>query len=325
MIEILSNGALNLIQDAGRHGHLRLGVSRSGAMDALALAVGNALTGNHALAAAIEISLFPFRVRFHRDMSFAVTGADCVVRLDDKVLPPWWGCTARAGQTLVVEHPKRGCRAYLSLAGGVDVALVMGSRSTDLKGAFGGFEGRGLRRGDTVAVHETANRPIHRTGLGAVPRALPSLWQSLSEGVVTVRVLPAAEYRHFTEAARQAFVEQAYEITPDANRVGYRLRGPELALSAPLELLSHGIVPGTVQVPPSGQPIVQLAEANTCGGYPKIATVIETDLWKLAQAPVGCRVRFALVDVSEALEQLSERTREIEKFQQTLALMSSRG
>nr|WP_277990506.1 biotin-dependent carboxyltransferase family protein [Pandoraea sp. LA3] len=325
VIEILSNGAPNLVQDAGRQGHLGFGVSRSGAMDALALALGNALTGNDTNDAAVEISLFPFRVRFQRDMSFAVTGADCVVRLDDVALPPWWSRTARAGQTLVIERPKRGGRAYLSLAGGVDVEPVMGSRSTDLKGAFGGFEGRGLRRGDVLAVREAAERPVHATGLGVVPAELPAFWQALGEGLVTVHAVAAAEYRHFTEGARQAFTGEAYEITPEANRVGYRLSGPALTLAAPLELFSHGIVPGTVQVPPSGQPIVQLAEANTCGGYPKIATVIETDLWKLAQAPVGCRIRFALVDLDEALERRRARTREIEKFQQTLALMSSRG
>lgn len=325
MIEILSNGAPNLIQDAGRRGHLGFGVSRSGAMDALAFALGNALIGNDIRDAAIEISLFPFRVRFQRDMSFAVTGADCIVKLDDTVLPPWWGRTALAGQTLVIERPRQGARAYLSLAGGVDVVPVMGSRSTDLKGAFGCFAGRGLLRGDVLGVCDTTGRPKRPVGLGAVPAELPAFWRSLGERVVTVRAVPAAEYRCFTGAAREAFVNAEYEITPEANRVGYRLDGPALALDAPLELLSHGIVPGTVQVPPSGQPIVQLAEANTCGGYPKIATVIESDLWKLAQAPIGCRIRFALIDVDEAVDLLRARAREIEKLQQTLGLMSQRG
>lgn len=325
MIDILSTGAPNLIQDAGRRGHLGFGVSRSGAMDALALAVGNSLVGNDSAEAAIEISLFPFKVRFQKDLDFAVTGADCVVRLDDTVLAPWWTRTGRAGQTLVIERPTRGSRAYLCLAGGVDVEPVMGSRSTDLKGAFGGFDGRGLKRGDALKVRGDVARPVRESGLGAVPRALPPFWDELSAGVVSVRVVPAAEYHKFTDAAKEAFETTEYEITPEANRVGYRLSGAALPLSRPLELLSHGIVPGTVQVPPSGQPIIQLAEANTCGGYPKIATVIESDLWKLGQAPIGCRIRFVVTDVDGAVRSLRDSASEITKLRQTLALTSQRG
>ena len=325
MIEILSNGAPNLIQDAGRRGHLGFGVSRSGAMDALALSVGNALVGNESTDAAIEVSLFPFRVRFQKDQDFAVTGADCVVRLDESVLAPWWGRTARAGQTLVIQRPKRGARAYLCVAGGVDVEPVMGSRSTDLKGTFGGLEGRGLRRGDVLEVKAGAPRRVRDSGLGVVPSDLPGFWKELSSGVVSVRVVPAAEYQRFTDAAKESFATTDYEITPEANRVGYRLNGACLPLTSPLELLSHGIVPGTVQVPPSGQPIIQLAEANTCGGYPKIATVVEADLWKLGQASIGCRIRFVVVDVREAVETLQARAAEVAKLRQTLALMSQRG
>jgi biotin-dependent carboxylase-like uncharacterized protein len=294
-------------------------------MDLLALSTGNALVGNEPDDAAIEISLFPFRVRFQEDLQFAVTGADCAVRLDDEVLAPWWGRTARSGQTLVIERPRRGARAYLCLAGGVSVELVMGSRSTDLKGAFGGFEGRGLRRGDSLRVEATSTRSVRESGLGVVPAGLPSFWEELSSGVVTVRVVPAAEYGHFTDSARKSFETTGYEITPDANRVGYRLSGADLPLRSPLELLSHGIVPGTIQVPPSGQPIIQLAEANTCGGYPKIATVVEADLWKLGQAPIGSRIRFVVTDVGEALEALRTQAAETTKLRKTLALMAQRG
>lgn len=325
MIDILSTGAPNLIQDGGRHGHLGFGVSRSGAMDGLALTVGNSLVGNDPTEAAIEISLFPFRVRFQKDLEFAVTGADCQVRLDDTTLAPWWSRTAHAGQTLVIERPKRGARAYLCLAGGVDVEPVMGSRSTDLKGAFGGFEGRGLKRGDALQVRSSPVRSTRESGLGVVPQGLVSFWEELAAGTVSVRVVPAAEYDDFTDEAKEAFATAEYEITPESNRVGYRLNGAALPLTRSVELLSHGIVPGTVQVPPSGQPIVQLAEANTCGGYPKIATVIESDLWKLGQAPAGCRIRFVMTDIDEAVASLRQRTAEVKKLQQTLALMSARG
>ena len=324
MIEILSNGAPNLIQDLGRRGHLGIGVSRGGAMDSMALSLANALVGNDEDAAGVEISLFPFRARFQIDTHFSVTGADCMVRLDDEVLAPWWGRLARAGQTLVIERPKRGARGYLALAGGVDVDPIMGSRSTDLKGAFGGYQGRGLRRGDTLKLNGHTVRQNQAAGLGIVPKELPAFWKELSVGLVTVRAIRAAEYEYFTKAAHNALVKTDYEITPDANRVGYRLGGEPLPLQVAQELLSHGIVAGTVQVPPSGQPIIQLAEANTCGGYAKIATVIEADLWKLAQAPIGCRIRFELVDVDSAIDALRTRAAEARRIRETLALMAQR-
>ena len=324
MIEILSNGAPNLIQDLGRKGYLGIGVSRGGAMDGMALSFANALVSNDEEAAGVEISLFPFRARFQIDTHFAVTGADCLVRLDEELLAPWWGRLARAGQTLVIERPKRGARAYLAFAGGVDVDPTMGSRSTDLKGTFGGYQGRGLRRGDTLKLNEHTVRQNRTAGLGIVPKELPAFWKELSAGLVAVRAIPAAEYAYFTKAARDTLVKTDYQITPDANRVGYRLSGEPLPLTAPLELLSHGIVAGTVQVPPSGQPIIQLAEANTCGGYPKIATVIEADLWKLAQAPIGSRIRFELVDVGSAIDALRTRAVEARRIRETLALMAQR-
>ncbi|MET3445480.1 biotin-dependent carboxyltransferase family protein [Ralstonia sp. 1138] len=325
MIEILTNGAPNLIQDLGRPGTMALGVSRNGAMDTVAMSLANALVGNEASAAAIEICLFPFRARFEADTEFAVTGADCAVRLDDERVAPWWGRSARAGQSLSIERPKRGARAYVALRGGIDVEPVLGSRSTDLKAGFGGLEGRGLRRGDTLKSNVVQRRDHRNTGLGIVPRDVPALWRELASGYVTVRTLPAAEYGLFTAEARHAFQHADYEVTPEANRVGYRLAGPCLSVAAPVELLSHGIVPGTVQVPPSGQPIVQLADANTCGGYPKIATIIEADLWRLAQAPIGCRIRFAMTDIDSALSALRAQMEEHAKLRGSLALMAQRG
>jgi biotin-dependent carboxylase-like uncharacterized protein len=294
MIEVLSSGALNLVQDLGRQNCMHMGVSASGAMDAPALRLANWLIGNDAGAAGLELSVFPFRMRFEGDISFCCTGAHCRITLDDQPIPNWTKCQARAGQRLVIESPLLGVRAYLAFKGGIDVPVILGSRSTDLKGGFGGHEGRGLKRGDHLDVSST------RPDIGkCVPVIAPydrlRLKKELANGCVSVRVLPAAEFGQFTEAAIAAFYSTPYEVTPQANRVGYRLKGTPLHTCHRLELRSHGIAPGTVQVPPAGQPIVQLAEANTCGGYPKIATVIESDLWRLAQTPVGCAIQFVPV------------------------------
>ncbi|MGU7772563.1 5-oxoprolinase subunit C family protein [Burkholderia sp. MR1-5-21] len=311
-IKVLSSGALNLVQDRGRHGYMAAGVSRSGAMDEPALAVANLLVRNDIDAAAIEINIFPKRLCAVGDVTFACTGAQCRVTLDGVPVPSWSPIDARDGQVLVVEPPTLGTRAYLAFAGGIRVDKVMGSRATDLKAGFGGYEGRGLKRGDLLPLGAKQPGPCSSFGVASPERG--AFLDELKQGSIRVRVLPAAEYDLFTSESIADFAGCPYEVTDDFNRVGYRLKGKQLQLMRPIELLSHGIAPGTVQVPPSGQPIVQMSEANTCGGYPKIATVVESDLWRLAQAPSGCKVQFDVVTIDEALVALQEQEARRERY-----------
>ncbi|MDM0035791.1 biotin-dependent carboxyltransferase family protein [Variovorax sp. J22P271] len=319
MIEILSNAALATVQDLGRNGSLRWGVGTSGAMDDLALAAGNLMLGNAVGAAGIEIPVFPFKVRFGADCTFALTGADCDARLDERPLLPWWTHRARAGEVLALGVPKgpaRASRALLCLSGGVDVPEVLGSRSTQLRGAFGGFEGRALKRGDVLRCgHDGNGRP---TGFGLVP---PSLAMPLQrDGIAAVRVLPAAEYLAFEPASREAFWNRDWKITAQSDRYGYRLDGEALRPIAPMELLSHGIVPGVIQVPHSGQPIVQMRDAQPSGGYPKFGTVIEADLWRLGQAPIGSRIRFIEATWAQAVAAREEARQWLAKVERMVAL-----
>lgn len=326
MIEILSNGALNLVQDTGRPGHLEHGVSAAGAMDAPALEMANWMVGNDASAAGIEISIFPFRIRFHGATRFACTGADTTLELREQRMPSWWSAQAMPGDVLTISAPARAARAYLAFAGGIDVPLVMGSRSTDLKSGFGGLEGRGLRRGDRLAfgVVRGVKEEAEAASFGVAPQSRRRFADELAAGTVGIRALASAEYEYFCSDALTAFRQADYRLTPECNRQGYRLEGEPLKTERPLELLSHGIVPGTVQVPPSGQPIVQMAEANTCGGYPKIANVIEPDLWRLAQLRPGQRVRFELIDHEAAVGAIRELDREQARIRQGLALRAHR-
>lgn len=319
MIEVLSNGALNAVQDAGRLAPLSLGVSRSGAMDGPALAMANLLLGNDEGAAAIEISLFPFRLRFYRAGWFACAGAWTRVSVAGRSHPSWWAAQARAGEVLTVAAPQYGSRLLLALQGGIDVEPLLGSRATDLKSGFGGLHGRGLRKGDLLPVGIVAAGATPRS-IGLAPQSRIDFAHELAAGDVSVRAVPAAEYERFTALARADFTATPYRLTPDCNRQGYRLDGAALALRRPLELLSHAVVPGTVQVPPSGQPIVQMAEANTLGGYPKIATVIEADLWRLAQLRPGQRVRFTLVDHAAGVAALRAHSAEMQRLRDALAL-----
>ncbi|MGC2971891.1 biotin-dependent carboxyltransferase family protein [Paraburkholderia aspalathi] len=315
MIEILSSSALATVQDQGREGYLRYGVGTAGAMDRLALAVGNLLLGNPDDAAGIEIPMFPFRIRFLEDLSFAITGADCSARLGDRPVLPWWTVHAKQGDVLTIGVPTSGTRCYLSLAGGVDVPVVLGSRSTQLRGQFGGFNGRQLQKGDVVKAVGLAERVVPQdavlaAGFGTVPPEYslpaPLPLPAADAGETVVRVLPAAEYDCYEPESLEAFWRDGWKVTPQSDRYGYRLAGPTLVATHSIEKRSHGIVPGVIQVPHSGQPIIQLRDAQPSGGYSKIGTVIEADLWRLAQARIGTKIRFAQTTYAEAVTALEE-------------------
>jgi len=321
VIEILSSPALNTVQDLGRFGLRNHGVSTSGAMDPVALAAGNILLGNEEGAAAIEVQTFPFRVRFLADLGFAVTGADSAARLGEMALPPWWAGSACRGQLLTLDTPRQGARAYVMLPGGVDVPQVLGSRSTHLRGGFGGFAGRPLQPGDVLGAGRTE---IVRA-VGAVPPdcALEPV-VAQEPGCLGLRVLRAGDYDLFPPDAQHRFWDTCWRISPQSDRGGYRLSGPPLALERPVEMRSYGLVPGIVQVPPAGEPIIQLSDANTAGGYPKIATVIEADLWRLGQARLGSRIRFVEVAYAEAVAAMQPVRAYLDRLARLAALHRSR-
>lgn len=323
MIEVIATGGLATIQDLGRRGALKWGVGTSGAMDDLAVAAGNILLGNPDDAAAIEVQIFPFRIGFQEDMAFAVTGADCDARLDDLAILPWCAHHASAGQVLHLGLPRRdgwaASRAYLCLAGGVDVPSVLGSRSTQLRGEFGGLEGRALRAGDKIAT-EPFRAAGARVGLNPPALAMPLM----VDGLPAVRVLRAAEYEAYTPQAQASLWSEPWRISPQSDRYGFRLEGTPLMPKAPLELRSHGIVPGVIQVPHGGQPIVQMRDAQPSGGYPKIGTVIEADLWRLGQAPIGSRIRFVEATWDDAVAAQDANDRWLAEARRLVGLFRAR-
>lgn len=340
MIEILSSSALSTVQDLGRDGHLRFGVGTAGAMDRLALVAGNLLLGNPHDSAGIEVPVFPFQVRFLQDIDFAVTGADGAAQLDGKPMLPWWTQRASAGQVLTLGGDGggigAGARSYLLLCGGVDVPRVLGSRSTQLRGQFGGHLGRALVQGDVVrggATGAPASPPLaacsalRKAGFGIQPPAfaLPctaffEAEKTASNPASAMRVLPAAEYHDFDGPSLQAFWSTDWKIGAQSDRYGYRLAGPALSLLQPVETRSHGIVPGVIQVPNGGQPIIQMRDAQPSGGYPKIGTVIEADLWRLGQAPAGSRIRFVPTTYEDALAALVAVEAYLDKVRRLVSL-----
>lgn len=320
MLEILSTGLLNSVQDLGRFGYLDSGVSRSGAMDGQALEIANRLLGNAPGAAGLEIAIFPFRLCFLRPCRFAIAGADGEARLGDRVLPNFWTAKALEGEELRLSPPAYGARAYLAFEGGIAVEPVLGSRSTDLKSGWGGHEGRGLERGDRLPLATARQRPLNHlpSGFGLDV----SLLSSDAVAIDRVRVVCGAEWDDFGPDMQELFLKSAWRLGAEANRQGYRFEGPALVPAVKRELFSHGIVPGTVQVPPNGLPIVQTAEANTCGGYAKIAHVIEADLWKLGQLRAGTTLGFEPASRREAVQALKDRAAMMERISADMRLLT---
>ena len=302
MLTVMRAGMYTTVQDCGRDGLRQSGVSRCGAMDKPALMTANLLVGNEANAAALEITLGMAAFRFARDGWFALTGAGCEATLDGEAVWSGWRHWAKAGQTLTLKRPQHGIRSYLALAGGIDVPAVMGSRSTDLNVGIGGLEGRRLQDGDVLPLA----RP-QRTF--KAPRGVKPLMPSNH-----IRALPGPEYHEFDETSQESFWRSPWHLSPQSNRMGYRLSGQPLKRNAGRELLSHGLVPGVVQVPHNGQPIVLMNDAQTTGGYPRIACIIEADMFQLAQIPLGQPIHFMRCSLEEALKARHDQQRYLEQL-----------
>ena len=302
-IEVVSAGLLTTVQDLGRRGYQRYGIPVCGALDPVSLRIANVLVGNPEGEAGLEITALGPTIRFNSDSIVALVGADFKVDLDGREVRTWESVEVAAGSVLSIGAASDGLRAYLAIAGGVDVPPVMNSRSTDLKGVFGGLEGRSLRDGDSLPVGDSAlAADWPRRGLPAGISRQPTFGQSFQ-----IRVVLGPQDDEFTQNGIETMLNSEYSVTADSDRMGYRLEGPEIAHESGPDIVSDGTALGSVQVPGSGQPIVLLADRGTTGGYTKIATVIGPDIGLLSQALPGAKVRFTAVSVEEAHEALREQ------------------
>ena len=302
MLKILRSGLYTSVQDTGRYGLRQSGVSRCGALDKPSLITANLLVGNEPDAAALEITLGQFSVKFTRDGWFALTGAACEATLDGKPVWAGWRLPVVAGQTLELKRPLYGIRSYLAVAGGIDVPKVLGSHSTDLKVGIGGLEGRRLKDGDSLKLLPATRNFREPQGVKQLPYSN------------RIRALPGPEYQEFDSASQENFWRAPWQLSPQSNRMGYRLQGQPLVRTTQRELMSHGLLPGVVQVPHNGQPIVLMNDAQTTGGYPRIACIIEADMYQLAQIPLGQPIHFVSCTLEEALKAREDQRRYFEQL-----------
>jgi biotin-dependent carboxylase-like uncharacterized protein len=291
---VVDAGLLTTIQDLGRFGHQRVGVPPSGPIDRAAFVMANRLVGNPDDAAGLECTIKGPRLEARQPAVVAVTGAPMGFTVNGQDAPSWTAVRVRPGDVIAFQMASAGCRAYLAVAGGIDVPPVLGSRATYLRGRLGGLGGRQLQKGDALPVGVAA------PDAGGTSRTVPSARRPDYPAERECRVILGPQDDRFTAEGIRAFLEGPYDVTPQADRMGYRLKGPEIPHARGHDIVSDGIPLGGIQVPGERQPIVLLVDRQTTGGYTKIATVIGVDIGAIGQTRPGQRIRFRRVSLEEA-------------------------
>lgn len=296
-ITVLHPGMLTTIQDQGRTGYQQFGVPVSGAVDPRSAAVANILAGNEEGEAVLECTLMGPQLRFDEPAVIAIAGADLGPTLDGVPMDNYRAVRVGAGQVLRFTGPRCGCRAFIAVAGGLDIPEVMGSRSTYMKAKIGGLKGRKLEKEDVLDLRAPGTEPKALEGRSIAP-------EFRARAEYTLRVVLGPQDDAFTAAGIETFLTGVYTVTAEFDRMGCRLEGPEIAHETSGDIISDGIAFGAIQVPSSGQPIVMLADRQTTGGYTKIANVISADFRILGQLKSGDKVRFEKISLSAAQEAL---------------------
>lgn len=292
---VLEPGLLTTVQDLGRPGYLRYGIPPSGPMDRAAFVLANRLVGNPDSAAGLECTLVGPRLEAGAECVISVTGAEMPVTVNSQEVPRWTAVRLKAGDAVRLGPAQRGVRAYLAISGGIDVPAVLESRSTYLRGQLGGLEGRQLRKGDLLRLGRPEVSLEAFEGLRVRRERIPSYSDEPE-----VRVLLGPQADRFTAEGIAAFLEGPYEMLPQSDRMGARLRGPHITHTRGHDIISDGIPLGGIQVVGDGQPIVLLVDRQSTGGYTKIAAVCSFDIRKVGQVRPGQRLKFRSVSVDEA-------------------------
>jgi biotin-dependent carboxylase-like uncharacterized protein len=325
MLNILDGGLQTTVQDGGRFAWYHIGMPPAGAMDQFSFRVGNLLVGNEPDAAALETTFAGPVIETTEEAGIAVTGAEVVVTLNGARIPQWVSHRVRPGDRIACGQVERGVRAYFCISGGITIPPLLGSRSTYLLARFGGVEGRALRADDRLPVG-----PLRPETDALVGRMIPSRLVPAPQREIELRIIMGLCSYRLTDDSVEEFLRAKWEVSTEADRVGYRLRGPRFrfkereppfgAGSDASNVVDVGYPVGSIQVPGGQEAILLMRDAVTGGGYATIGTVIQCDLDLLAQAPPGAKVRFRAIDVDEAMQARREYRARIARIAQSLAL-----
>jgi antagonist of KipI len=319
---VLRAGFLTTVQDLGRTGLRQFGVSLGGALDSHALRVANLLVGNNESAAGLEVTLGGLRLAFADERLVAWCGGEFDAQLGSTSLPAGHAAVSREGEELTIDRAKAGCRAWVAVSGGIDVPLMLGSCSTDLRANFGGFDGRALHDANEISLGINSERSeilIDKLREEKIAHWKPTHdWSNPAQREPVLRVVRGSNWDCFDSSAHHALTNEAFVVSPDSDRMGARFESPELKRNDDVDLVSEAVAPGTVQVPPGAKPILLLGDCQTIGGYPKIAHVITVDFPIAAQLRPSDQVRFREVSLADAHRLLAERERNLEQFRRGL-------
>ena len=309
-ITILDGGLMTTIQDKGRPGFQQYGMSVSGAMDDFSMRVGNLLVGYEPYEAVLETTILGPTVQFNVNTVIAITGAKMNPQINSKPVPMWRSILVNSGDILTFLGLISGCRSYIALAGGIGIESVMGSKSTYVRGAIGGLNGNKLQVGDEFDL-DLKNKDLS----GLDNKRIPQEYLPIYANTCEIRVVLGPQDDYLTQETISVFFESEYEVTNEADRMGYRLSGSKIEHIQGADIISDGIALGSIQVPRYGMPIIMMADRQTTGGYTKIATVISSDLAILAQLRPGDKIRFKQVSITKAHEIFNQYNLRIEEIQ----------
>lgn len=312
ILKVLEPGAYTTIQDSGRFGYQEFGVPPSGVIDQFAYQVSNLLLSNSLKDAALEITIFGPKLEVLNDTLLSITGGNIPLYLNNKRVEHWSSFTVKRGDIIKFGQVESGCRTYLSISGGIEVPVVMGSRSTYVGAKIGGYNGRPLKKGDILYGKEdvTYKKPVSLN-----KKFIPNYPKNVE---IRATLGPQDD---FFDSAIDVFFNSEYTVTSKADRMGYRLKGASLKHrdGVPQSIISEPSLPGGIQVPADGQPLILLVE-QTVGGYTKIATVISTDISLIGQSKPGDILRFVKVDLESAHKAFFERKRLLNEIKNSLKL-----
>lgn len=306
-ITVIKPGWFTTVQDLGRYGYQQYGVPVSGAMDRYSYILANRLVGNQDQDAALEITLNGPELLFENDSLIAVTGADLTPSVNGIGIPLWTSVRVEGGSRLTFGARRAGARSYVAIAGGIDVPVVLGSRSTHTSSQTGGMKGRALEQGDVLI----GRAPFPHT-CATIGHCVPERLRPVYTTLTTLRVLPGPQRSSFSEHALEVLTTSPYRLSSQSDRMGYRLVGPKLAHTGQGQWISDGTAMGALQVPPDEQPILLMADRQTTGGYPKIAVVISVDLHLAGQLMPGDTVAFRMTTLSEAQAAMKAQWNEVD-------------
>jgi biotin-dependent carboxylase-like uncharacterized protein len=310
VFRVLKPGFFTIVQDLGRHGYLKYGVPISGAMDSFSMVVANLLVANGPNDACLEITLIGPELQTLADTQIAITGGEISIKINGEDAPMWQTLTVHKGDMVSLGKIESGCRSYLAVRGGISTPVVLGSRSTYVRGKFGGIEGRPLKAGDIIEVFRVP--PLEKR-FKMPENLMPQFMNNF-----TVHVVLGPQADMFTEKGIETFLLNPYKVTVESDRMGYRLDGPVIEHKGKANIVSDALLPGAVQVPKNGKPIIIMRDAQTTGGYPKIAVVITPDLDRLGQVKPNDTIRFLKITLREAHKRLLEYRKNLSSLAEKL-------